>query len=214
MASTRFRDVPFESAARQESRALPPTLAGVILAGGAARRLGGIDKPMLAPQGPPLLYRAVAAVAGADPVVVVGPRRQGLPRVRWTRENPPGGGPVAALVAGLELVHTELVAVLAADLPGIATATVERLVAAVCGTAGTGGTAGGAAADGAVLVDADGRRQWLVGVWWVARLRAVLPARPQGASLRSTLGRLSIVEVVARQGEADDVDTPADLERR
>lgn len=211
MASTRFRDVPFESAARQESRALPPTLAGVILAGGAARRLGGIDKPMLAPQGPPLLHRAVAAVAGADPVVVVGPRRQGLPRVRWTRENPPGGGPVAALVAGLELVDTELVAVLAADLPGIATATVERLVAAVGGTAGT---AGGAVADGAVLVDADGRRQWLVGVWWVARLRAALPARPQGASLRSTLGRLSIVEVVARQGEADDVDTPADLERR
>nr|WP_243852562.1 NTP transferase domain-containing protein [Saccharomonospora amisosensis] len=175
---------------------------------------------MLAPQGPPLLYRAVAAVAGADPVVVVGPRREGLPGVRWVREDPPGGGPVAALAAGLALVDTELVAVLAADLPGISTATVERLVAAVGGTAGTSSTAGtaGAAAtdgaDGAVLVDADGRRQWLIGVWRVARLRAVLPAGPEGAALRSTLGRLSIVEVVARQGEADDVDTPADLERR
>lgn len=182
----------------------PPTLAGVILAGGAARRLGGVDKPMLAPGGPPLLQRAVAALAGADPIVVVGPRREGLPGVRWTREDPPGAGPVAALVAGLALVDTELVAVLAADLPGIRQGTVERLVAALLGERG---------AEGAVLVDERGRRQWLIGAWRAARLRAVLPARPENAALRSTLGALSIVEVVAGAGEADDVDTPADLER-
>lgn len=191
-------------ATSSETRADRPTLAGVILAGGAARRLGGIDKPMLAPGGPPLLHRAVAALAGADPIVVVGPTREGLPGVRWTREDPPGAGPVAALAAGLALVDTDLVAVLAADLPRIRQATVDRLVAALLATQD---------AAGAVLVDQRRHRQWLVGVWRAARLRGVLPKRPENAALRSTLHTLSIVEVVAGVGEADDVDTPADLER-
>ncbi|ASO19812.1 molybdopterin-guanine dinucleotide biosynthesis protein A [Actinoalloteichus hoggarensis] len=68
-------------------------------------------------------------------------------------------------------------------------------------------------AAGAVLVDETGRRQWLISCWRVAALRAALPSRVEGASLRSTLGALTIVEVIARPEETWDVDTPDDLRR-
>ena len=140
---------------------------------------------------------------GASPIVVVGPERAVDPEladgVVWAREDPPGGGPVAGLAAGLALVDNDFVAVLAVDQPGVTASTIDRLRAAADG-------------GGAVLVDADGRRQWLIGVWRVAALRAALPARPDGASLRSVLTPLAPAEVAALPGEALDVDTPEDLE--
>ncbi|MFC4003434.1 molybdenum cofactor guanylyltransferase [Prauserella oleivorans] len=174
-------------------------LAGIVLAGGAARRLGGVDKPLLEIAGTTLLERAVTALRAADPVVVVGPRREGISGVRWTREDPPRSGPVAALAAGLRLVEQPLVAVLAADLRGVGAGTVDRLRAAL------------GDADGAVLTDEAGRRQWLIGIWRTTRLRAALPADPVGASLHRTLSGLSIVDVPALPGEASDIDTPEDL---
>ncbi|GHE82838.1 molybdenum cofactor guanylyltransferase [Amycolatopsis deserti] len=176
-------------------------LAAVVLAGGAARRLSGVDKPMLAVGGKPLLHRALAAVGGADPVVVVGPERDGVTGVRWAREEPPGGGPVAALAAGLRHVIASRVVLLAGDLAGVTPSTVERLTAAL------------GDADGALLTDETGRRQWLIGVWRTASLRSALPAEPHGAALRRVLGHLTIVEVPAAPGECADVDTPQDLDR-
>jgi molybdopterin-guanine dinucleotide biosynthesis protein A len=176
--------------------------AGIVLAGGAARRLSGVDKPGLVVGGSSLLSRAVAAVSGADPVVVVGPERPGHDEVVWTREPVPGTGPVAALAAGLALVPGDgVVVVLAADLPGVRKSTVDRLRAAL------------ADADGAVLVDAAGERQWLLGAWRLPALRRAIPERPENASLRRSLGGLSLVDVPAEPGESDDIDTPADLER-
>lgn len=122
--------------------------AGIVVAGGSARRLSGVDKPALNVGGKPLLTRAIHALEGAERVIAVGPRRPGFDVV-WTREPVPGTGPVAAVAAGLLFVpeDVEAVAVLAADLPGVRRSTVDRLVAAV----------GGAdSADGAVLVDAAG----------------------------------------------------------
>lgn len=159
---------------------------------------------MLRVDGKPLLYNVIDALDGAAAVVVIGPRRDGLPNVRWAREDPPGAGPVAALAAGLAALPPEPeadVAVLAADLPGLSTSTVDRLRAARGN------------ADGAVLVDATGRRQWLTGVWRAEALRAALPAQTAGASVRATLGGLDVVEVAAAGAEAADVDTPDDLAR-
>ena len=56
---------------------------------------------MLPIAGKPLLEHVLDAVTAASDVVVVGPRRDGIRDVRWTCEQPPGGGPVAALTAGL-----------------------------------------------------------------------------------------------------------------
>jgi len=176
-------------------------LAGIVLAGGAARRLSGLDKPMLEIRGKPLLRHAIDALAAADPVIVVGPQRPGVPDVVWTREEPPGGGPVAALAAGLALVHTPQVAVLAGDLVTVTASTVDRLRAAR------------GSHDGAVLVDGEGHRQWLIALWRTESLRAALPDEPGGASLRRVLGGLDIAGVEAAPGEGADVDTPAELAR-
>lgn len=182
-----------------------PRYAGIVLAGGAARRLSGVDKPELRVGGISLLGRAVEALAGADPVVVCGPRRPGYDPVVWTREAVPGAGPVAALAAGLESVgDAEIVVLLAADLPGIRRSTVDRLRSTVENTAD---------ADGAVLVDAAGERQWLVSAWRTGALRRAMPERPENASLRRTLGGSRIAEVAAEPGESDDIDTPEDLEK-
>ncbi|MFJ9786972.1 molybdenum cofactor guanylyltransferase [Amycolatopsis sp. NPDC101161] len=176
--------------------------AGIVVAGGSARRLSGVDKPALSVGGKPLLARAIHALSGAERVIAVGPRRPGFDVV-WTREPVPGTGPVAALAAGLAFVpdDVEAVVVLAADLPGVRRSTVDRLVAALGG------------GDGAVLVDATGSRQWLLGAWRAAALRAALPERVENAALRRVLGGLSVTEVQAERGEADDIDTPEDLER-
>jgi molybdopterin-guanine dinucleotide biosynthesis protein A len=184
--------------------------AGIVLAGGAARRLSGMDKPMLQVGGRSLLARAIGALRGADPVVdpviVVGPERPGLPGVGWAREDPPGGGPAAALAAGLAALPpgNAIVVVLAGDLIGIRPSTVDKLVGALAVDGG---------ADGAVLVDADGRWQWLIGAWRSGPLRAALPSSPGGASIRRSLAPLSIVTVPESPGESADVDTPADLDR-
>ncbi|MGH3739543.1 MAG: molybdenum cofactor guanylyltransferase, partial [Micromonosporaceae bacterium] len=82
--------------------------AAIVLAGGAARRLGGADKPGLAVAGRSLLSRVLDAVADAYPRIVVGPPRQLPGDVILTREQPPGGGPVAALAAGLAALDTAL----------------------------------------------------------------------------------------------------------
>ncbi|MCU1616394.1 MAG: hypothetical protein JWO98_3934 [Frankiales bacterium] len=177
---------------------------GIIVAGGAARRLSGVDKSVLVVGGKSLLARAIEALGEVSPIVVVGPERAGFPGVVWTREAEPGSGPVAALAAGLDALETGaegLVVVLAADLAGVRRSTVDKVVAAV------------GRADGAVLVDDTGHRQWLIGAWRAGSLRRALPERVAGASLRRMLGGLEIVEVLAEQGESADIDTPEDLDR-
>ncbi|WP_424212860.1 NTP transferase domain-containing protein [Streptomyces sp. BI20] len=139
----------------------PPAHDAVVLAGGAARRLSGADKPGLPVGGRTLLDRVLAACPGAGRTVVVGSRRATGRPVRWTREDPPGGGPVAALWAGLREVRAPWVLVLSADLPFLDPATTGALLRA----------AADPAVEGAVLRDADGRDQPLVAAYRTEPLR-------------------------------------------
>ncbi|MDT5309720.1 MAG: molybdopterin molybdotransferase, partial [Mycobacterium sp.] len=106
-------------------------LRAIVLAGGASSRLG-VDKPEQQVGGRRLLDVALAAVADADAVVVVGPPRDVPGGVAVVCEDPVGSGPVAALAAGFAALPGEAadVAVLAADLPGITSAAVAALAAA------------------------------------------------------------------------------------
>src|SRR3954454_9245577 len=79
---------------------LPP-YAAVVLAGGRAARLGGQAKPQLDVGGRALLATVLEAGAGAAPGTAAGPPQPVPPGVVVVRENPPRGGPVAALRAGL-----------------------------------------------------------------------------------------------------------------
>lgn len=171
-----------------------------MLAGGAGRRLGGADKPLLPVGGVPMLARVLAAVADAVPRMVVGPPHPVPDGVLVVREEPPGGGPVAATVAGLAALPTEVdvVVLLAADLPFLTMAAVTTLRSAL---------AASGAADGAVYVDQDGRRQLLCGAWRTRALRERLGtlATPAGAAMRALLADLTVVEVA---GRTDDSGAP------
>ncbi|GAA4004092.1 molybdenum cofactor guanylyltransferase [Allokutzneria multivorans] len=172
----------------------------IVLAGGQGRRLGGRDKAAIVLGGRTLLDRVLDVVPPGSRIVVVGPPRETARPVVWTREEPPGGGPVAGLAAGLALVDSDLVAVLAVDQPGVTASTVDRLRTAL--TAGV---------DGVVLVDADDRPQWTAGVWRTRALRRCLPDSPAGASLRRVLAALTVHRLPSEHSETDDIDTPADL---
>ena len=101
----------------------------IVLAGGAARRLGGADKPMLEVDGTPMLARVLDAVSAAQARIVVGPPRSIGDAVTWCQETPPGGGPVAATAAALPLTTAPVIVLLAADLPWIAPAVAPLLAA-------------------------------------------------------------------------------------
>ncbi|MFJ9731356.1 NTP transferase domain-containing protein [Streptomyces sp. NPDC101171] len=178
----------------ENTPAAPGTAApydAVVLAGGAARRLGGADKPAVRVGGRALLDRVLTACAGAATTVVVAGARPTARPVRWAREEPSGGGPVAALEAGLRLTTAEYAAVLSADLPFLEAATLERLLAVLRDTG----------ADGAMLTDAEGRDQPLVAAYRTAALRrelAALAARHGGLTglpLRRLTGALQLTRV-------------------
>ena len=204
----------------------PDGLAAVILAGGRARRLGGADKPgiVVGEQSLVAAVAAAAAGAGAGQLVLVGPPRPELAQllarepapagampaltVEFTRERPPGAGPVPALAAGLELVRAPWVLLLAADLPFLRSWQLRDLTAAAAGPAG-----------GAILTDEGGRVQWLTSCWRTAALRAAV-ADYAGHSLGGLLGPLSPARVTLDGGPRRpepgpppwlDCDTPEDL---
>ncbi|MBT2386167.1 NTP transferase domain-containing protein [Streptomyces sp. ISL-11] len=138
----------------------------VVLAGGAARRLGGADKPGLRVGGRTLLDRVLGACADAGATVVVGPRRPTVRAVRWAREQPLGSGPLAGLAAGLRHTTAEITLVLSADLPFLRSDTVRALLTAVTGA--------GPGTDGVLLADSDGRDQPLVAAYRTEPLRREL----------------------------------------
>lgn len=183
-------------------------LGAVVLIGGTGARLGGRDKAGLRVGGRTLLERALAATRAAGQVVVVGDPVATTRPVAWTVEDPPGGGPAAGLLAGVDALPgpPALVAVLAVDMPGVTAGTFDRLVRCL---------AQDPAADGAVLVDAEGRRQTLAAVY---RTAALLRGRPadradeHGLAIRRLLGSLRLREIPAVADEATDIDTAADLE--
>ncbi|MFJ8189912.1 NTP transferase domain-containing protein [Streptomyces sp. NPDC096094] len=160
----------------------PDGYDAVVLAGGAARRLGGADKPGLRVGGRALLDRVLAACAGARTTVVVADPRPTARPVTWAREDPPGGGPLAALAAGLRHTTAEHVVVVSADLPFLAGPTVARLLSALAASD----------ADGVLLTDADGRDQPLVAAYRAPALRRELAALARDRADRADLTGLPL----------------------
>lgn len=189
-----------------------------MLAGGHARRLGGVDKPGIRLGQRSLASAVVRAAlqAGASRVVVVGPDRPELAvelaaelaeaggaELEFTRERPAGAGPVPALRAGLDLTTEPWLLLLAADLPFLTAAALRDLVRAA------------SPAGGAVVTDDQGHPQWLVSCWRATDVRAAL-ASYTGNSLRGLLAPLPRVDVAAAAEPGKppywlDCDTPEDL---
>ena len=178
--------------------------AAIVLAGGEGSRMGGVLKPLLPVKGEPILARVLRAVGDADPIIVVGPeelRAAMPPQAQLTRENPPGGGPVAGLAAGWRLCEdADEIAVVAADLPFL---TLQSLAALRQHRGGT-----------AVYVDDEGRWQSMVCLWRAPFLsRALRPVPPR--SMKDLLRGTGDVTEVRWTGPAPppwfDCDTQEDL---
>jgi molybdopterin-guanine dinucleotide biosynthesis protein A len=184
----------------------------LILAGGRSARLGGVPKQGLTYDGDTLLRRSVAAAGGARAVVVVGPDGGETPAGTLScREEPPFGGPAAAIAAGLAALEKAggrrppWILVLACDMPNVRPAvTALREGLRGCGPA--------AERDGVVAVSEDGRRQPLVGLYSTAVLqRAAGELAAQGTlingSVRALLASLDLKPVAVPAGSTADVDT-------
>jgi molybdopterin-guanine dinucleotide biosynthesis protein A len=171
-------------------------VGGVVVAGGAARRMGGADKAMLRVGGVTLLDRVLTAAAPVcRTLLVIGPPRAGVD-VRFVQETEPGGGPVPAVKAALgALPPSDAVLVLATDLPLLTTPHLEKLIAAL-----------DAGADAAA---ADGRNPLLA-----AYRRHPLAARAAALGPGDRAASLLPPDVVAVDlGPATlNVNTPEDLE--
>jgi molybdopterin-guanine dinucleotide biosynthesis protein A len=183
---------------------LPPYTA-VVLAGGKAARLGGQPKPQLEVGGRTMLAAVLDAVADASRRVVVGPPQPVPPDVVLVRERPPGGGPVAALRAGLPAVTTDVVALLAGDLPFLTAELIAELRTRLTG-------------DGVLVLDETGRDQLLLGVWRTAALRAAVADATGPTSLRKVFEPLAVrrlrpAVVPGTPPPWTDCDTPAELAR-
>jgi molybdopterin-guanine dinucleotide biosynthesis protein A len=183
--------------------------AAIVLAGGAGRRLGSIDKAAIEVGGSTLLQRALDATVSASATVVVGPARDVRSPVLTAQEEPAGGGPVAAVAAGLAALPPEpsaCVVVLACDMPFVDVAAVNALVDELAGRADV---------DAVLYRDADGRSQYLAAVYRRAQLEAAIAAsgNPSGGSMRAVVTRLTVAEIAAHPDLTLDCDTWPDVER-
>jgi molybdopterin-guanine dinucleotide biosynthesis protein A len=173
----------------------------VVLAGGGSTRFGGVDKAMLVLDGVSFLDRVLRATAGAEDTVVVGPVRSTCRQVGWTVEEPPGGGPVAGLAAGLAHGTAPVVVVVSCDLPWITADDVATLVQKLSNHDGFG------------LRDTSGQEQQLAAAYRRTALAAAIAqvGDPRDKSVRRTLAALDLVWTDPTRA-GDDVDTWADLD--
>lgn len=193
-----------------EGAGAPPCgpVAGMLLTGGASRRMG-TDKASMVIDGRPNAER-IAALLGrvASPVLEVGAGRSGLPAVQ---EDPIGQGPLAALAAGRAALrsagHSGPAVVVACDLPLVTEELLEYLARFPGGSS--------------VVPVVGGRAQPLCARWSAADLDTALSLAAAGERrCTSLIARSeSIVfdedgwTAVAEARSFADVDSPDDLDR-
>ncbi len=215
----------------QQSDTFALPVDAIVLAGGRGARMGGVVKAEIRVGTDRLIDLVLdgAHAAGAHRVIVVGdPQivdasavhehesdREHAPRVLIAREDPPFGGPVAALAAGLPLVTTEWVLLLAVDLPRVAEICSLLARAAAMGMSGP---AGQPDPDAYIVRDLFGRMQWLAGLYRADILATALNdsitdagGNASGLPLRSVVSRIEASEVIDVIGASADIDTEEDL---
>jgi len=179
-------------------------MAGVLLTGGASTRMG-TDKARLVVNGETLAARAARVLSAAcDPVIEVGQGVSGLPAIQ---EDPPGAGPLVALLAGYgALGRPRPVLLLACDLPLIEPPLLRLLVEWP--------------GSGTVIPVVDGRYQYACARYGGSAFEAAPGVLRDGrASLHAIAGSDCEYLTPSQWGDVTDarsftdVDTPEDLER-
>lgn len=194
----------------------PPIIAGVLLAGGLSRRMGGGDKSLRVLGGATILARVIARArpqvaalvlnANGDPARF---REFGLPVV--SDSIPDFAGPLAGVLAGLDWAAVNVagathVASFATDAPFLPTDLVARLADAV--------------KDGRhdlACAASDGRSHPVFGLWPLdlrEDLRAALHTGMRKVDQWTARHRLAVVDFpVQPEDPFFNANTPEDLER-
>jgi molybdenum cofactor guanylyltransferase len=184
-------------------------VTAVVLAGGASQRFAP-DKLAEQVEGQALLDRALASLPEHIRVVVVGSVRKVARPVIFTSEDPPGGGPAAGLVAGVQRALAEsadAIVVLPADAP-LGGQAARTLLSRLEDEPG---------AEAVVGVDAQGREQPLQLALRPAAAEALVaaagPGGAAGVSARRLLDALrpGLVSHELAPAELWDIDTPDQL---
>lgn len=181
--------------------------AGLILAGGQGRRLGGIDKAQIQIGGQTLLARATITLGGiANPVAISGgpnANQQTLGGLPVLQDVSPGAGPLAGIAAGLAWaanMGASWLATMPVDTPFLDAAPYKLLLAA--------------RADRPILIAETSRSQWLVALFRtdLATAAAEASAGPDKsiAHFAKTVGLQKIL-MPDLAPMFDNINTPEDL---
>ena len=106
-------------------------VAAAILAGGRARRMGGVAKPLLEVDGRAIVDRLVDALApyAGEIVVAVADVAQAPPGLRAIVDVVPGAGPLAGLAAARAAVAAPWLVAVAGDMPYVTAEVIAALLA-------------------------------------------------------------------------------------
>jgi len=181
----------------------PPAV--IVLCGGTSSRLAGLDKTRESLAGTTVMDHLLNSLPSGWEVVCVGEQRATTRPVKWCRESPAGGGPVAGIAAGLAhlgQLDTETCVVVGGDMP-FASPALPALVDMLNKRPEL---------DAVLATDPDGRRQPLLAAYRCGMLRAAIPQKPAGARLMSVVETLATGTVACETRVTLDVDTPESLE--
>ena len=180
-----------------------PAVTAIVLCGGRARRLGGVDKPLTDLGGKPLLAHVIARL---EPIVDQFVLSVGQEAARYERfghplvtDDDPDQGPLAGIVSALAAANTPWILTTPADTPFLPSNLVTAL-APVC------------ARRGAAVVSAGGHRQNLTML--VDQRRAASLAgfyRSGGRAAHRWLVANGVDEVEFPRDGFLNINTPADL---
>ena len=177
------------------------TVTAVVLCGGGSTRFGA-DKTSQPLGETTVLDHLVDSLPTTWAVVAVGTPRPLGRAVAWAREDPPGGGPLAGIAAGIRGVTADVVVVIAGDMP-FAGPWAVRLVDALAGCPDVGAV---------TSRDGDDRANPLLTAYRTDALREALPHDPSGGSARFLLQAIEHESLLVPDEESLDVDTPEALE--
>jgi molybdopterin-guanine dinucleotide biosynthesis protein A len=176
----------------------------IVLSGGTSSRFGA-DKSQAILGHQQLIHHILAGIPKEFEIIIVGADPLfTLASYRCVQESPAGGGPVAGIAAALQLCESEIVGVLATDMP-FAGAHMIHLLSAITSHD-----------DAIMFVDSKGFKQPLAALYRREALENALSTigNPHGASMRTLISHLKIHEVQMSpeiEMAMIDIDTPHDL---
>ena len=178
----------------------------IVLSGGTSVRFES-DKSQAILNGASLISRVLAAIPAGYQVVIVGedPKISSAKYI-CVREDPVGGGPVAGFKAGIDACSSELVGLIAVDMP-FALPKVLTLFASLSEKH-----------DAVMFVDESGFAQPLAAVYCRESVQRALVNLDDvhGKSMRELISQLKVQEIVMTTDVKQalmDIDTPDDLGR-